>query len=221
MGAHTDPVWMADFPGDGATVIRGLDSKPICSVPHFRPHMETAANVALIELAPELFRSVCELVAVMRASDVKAATTCTTDDWDAALDDAQSLIDLLADDLVFIDPSVRDGIVVLPMPMMTPPATVLMFRAVDGDVTILVHADDDRKTTLGQWNISSSMFTFVHTFLQEDGPLCGVLRHEKKIVGEVAILPGRQFKLTLGEHVQSVELAADDITDIINLFQGS
>lgn len=104
MGAYTKPVWTEGFPEDGFTVISDLDGKPICLIPHTRPPAETAANVALITLAPELFRAVCDLVAVMRAADASmAGASCDRDDWDAALDDAQSLIDLLAEDLVFLD----------------------------------------------------------------------------------------------------------------------
>ena len=222
MGAYTKPVWMEDFPDDGVTVIRDLDGKPICLIPHTRPPAETAANVALITLVPELFRAVCELVAVMRASDAESMTTdtgCNSDDWDAALDDAQSLIDLLAEDLVFLDgPAAPDGIVILPMPAMNPPAVVLMLKALDGDVAVIVHADDHKKTLIGQWNISAALFNFVQTYLREDGPICGVLRHERKEVGEIGFMSG-QVVLKLGAQTQSVILTRDDLNDIVSLFE--
>lgn len=85
---------------DGHVVV-GPDGYAVCGLPHIaRTTDESTANAELIALAPELFRSICELVAVMRASDVEAnpGKTCDSDAWDTALDDAQALIDLLAED---------------------------------------------------------------------------------------------------------------------------
>lgn len=100
MSKHTKAPWMAVTMEDDYVVV-GLDGYAICGLPHIaRTTDETKANAELIALAPELFRSVCELVAVMRASDVEAnpGKSCDSDAWDAALDDAQALIDLLAED---------------------------------------------------------------------------------------------------------------------------
>lgn len=99
MSKHTKAPWMAVAMEDGHVVV-GPDGYAVCGLPHIaRTTDEATANAELIALAPELFRSVCELVAVMRASDVEAnpGKSCASDAWDAALDDAQALLDLLAE----------------------------------------------------------------------------------------------------------------------------
>lgn len=226
MAGYTQPAWLAERGNDNYIAIRDFASGNVIALlptdAAIRPQKETAGNAELIALAPELFRSVCELVAVMRDSDVELSPgkSVESEIWDAAMDEAQVLIELLAESGVTLnEASTPDGIVVLPLPMMTPPAVVIIFKAVDGDVTILVHADDDRKTLIGQWNVSSAMHGFVHTFLQEDGPLCGVLRHDKKIVGQISFLPGHRVELTLDDRSLTSELDPEDTADIINLFR--
>ena len=223
MGAYTNGPWWADATAD-VIVVRDSTGDSICGlnkVTGDRLPGEQEANAALISMAPELFRAVCELVDVMRSSDVEAKPprTCDSDDWDHALDEAEALIELLNEEGVSLDDPDPDGIVILPMPAMNPPVVVLMFKALDGDVAIIVHADDHKKTLIGQWNISAALFNFVQTFLREDGPICGVLRHERKVVGEIGFMSGGQVVLKLGAQTQSVILTRDDLNDIVSLFE--
>lgn len=101
MSKHTKAPWIVGVWGEGHIVL-DADGAPVCAMPGNlnRSAEEAAANAELVALAPELFRSVCELVAVMRASDVEVnpGKSCDSDAWDAALDDAQALLDLLAED---------------------------------------------------------------------------------------------------------------------------
>lgn len=230
MAGYTQPAWLTEH-GNYIAIRDFASGNVIALLPTdtaIRPLKETTGNAELIALAPELFRSVCELTRLTRQIiDLKISggtpddlTFSLCEEFDVALDDGEALIELLADSGISLEEtSTPDGIVVLPLPMMSPPATVLMFKAVDGDVTILVHADDVRKTLIGQWNISSAMHGFVHTFLQEDGPLCGVLRHEKKIVGQITFQPGHRIELTLDDYSLTTALDPEDTLDIINLFR--
>lgn len=112
-----------------------------------------------------------------------------------------------------------DSVVVILLPMV-PPMSVAAFRAVDGDIGFIVHADDAQKTFIGQYGIAPPLFAWARAALQDDGPLCGVLRDNRRIVGEIGFYPGRILKLTLGDQSQSVELAQEDIDDIVSLFGG-
>lgn len=102
MGAYTDAPWFAER-SEEAIVIRGPDGDSICAMRRItgdRSAEEQDANAALIALAPELFRSVRELISVMRRSDVESSDgkSCSGEEWDTALEDAQSLLDLLAEE---------------------------------------------------------------------------------------------------------------------------
>ena len=216
------------LPMDGGHLVLDADGALICALPDGeRPAEVVAANAELIALSSDLYRSVRNLVAVMRASCVETShgKSCDSDDWDAALEDAQSLIDLLADDCVVLDEAEgsADGLVVIPVPMMQPPVVVTAFKAGNGDVAFVVHADDERKTFIGQYGIAAPMFAWARSSLQEDGPLIAVLRNERQLVGEIGFFQGRVLKLrlnanTLNEQIHSVELAQEDLDDIINLF---
>lgn len=112
VATYTNPPWYKDG-NDEIIVIRGSDGDSICAMRRAtgdRLPEEQDANAALIYLAPELFRAVCDLVSVMRRTDVETAPSETVDseEWDAALDDAQALIDLLSDEGVLIDGWVVD-----------------------------------------------------------------------------------------------------------------
>lgn len=107
MAAQTNAPWWADK-SDEVTIIRGPEGDSICAMKRNtgdRLPEEQDANASLIALAPELFRSVCDLVSAMRKSDVEAAPgeSCPSDLWDDALEDAQALLDLLAEEGVFLD----------------------------------------------------------------------------------------------------------------------
>lgn len=222
MAGYTQPAWYDDRSNDNYITIRDFASgNVICLLPTdtaIRPIEETRGNAALIALVPELFRCVDDFEGSVldRTHGIEI-----DDELSDVIDDAQALLSLLAGAGVTVDEPPHDGIVVLPLPMMSPPATVLMFKTVDGNVTVLVHANDQPKTNIGQWNISSEMHSFVHTFLLEDGPLCGVLRHEKKVVGEITFMTGHLLKLTLGDCSLTTELDPEDTADIINLFRES
>lgn len=228
MAGYTKPIWIDDifnYVNEDYIAIRdGASGNIISLLPTdtaIRPIEETRCNAALIKLAPELFGCVCKLRTLMRDSDAEESTFkgVDSDDWDAALDEAEALIELLNEEGVSLDDPAPDGIVILPMPAMNPPVVVLMFKALDGDVAIIVHADDHKKTLIGQWNISAALFNFVQTFLREDGPICGVLRHERKVVGEIGFMSGGQVVLKLGAQTQSVILTRDDLNDIVSLFE--
>lgn len=223
MSKHTQGPWMA-VTMDGGRVVLDTDGAPVCALPDNlkRSAEEMAANAELIALAPELFRSVGELVAMMRASDVEkvgCGITCDSDDWDAALEEAQALLDLLAEDKDLLDDVTEtdDSLVVIPVPMMQPPVVVTAFKAGNGDVAFIVHADDEMKTFIGQYGIAPPLFAWARSSLTEDGPLCGVLR-DGMVVGEIGFYPGRILKVMIGEQAQSVELAQKDIDDIVSLF---
>lgn len=225
MSKYTKGPWMAvDL--DGGRLVVDTDGAPICALPTIkRSAEEVAANAELIALAPELFRAVCELVAVMRASDVESEPfqSLDSDTWDAALDEAQALIDLLADEGVTPEEA-ADGVVVIPVRAMQPPVVVTAFKSGNGDIGFIVHADDEHKTFIGQYGIAPPLFPFARTFLQANAPFCGVLRGPSGVVGEIAFLPGpilklRLFMNTSAEQVHSVELAQADIDDIVSLFR--
>lgn len=107
MATYTQPPWFKD--GDKEIIIiRGSDGDSIAAMRRAtgdRLPEEQDANAALMYLAPELFRAVVDLVSVMRRTDVETphADTCSGEEWDRALDDAQALIDLLADEGVQIE----------------------------------------------------------------------------------------------------------------------
>lgn len=113
MASYTNPPWFKD--GDEEIIIiRGSDGDSICAMRREtgdRLPGEQDANAALMYLAPELFRAVVDLVAVMRKADAEAAPyrgCVSSEEWDSALDDAQALIDLLADEGVKIEDWVPD-----------------------------------------------------------------------------------------------------------------
>lgn len=106
MAAYTNSPWWADK-GDEVTVIRGSDGDSICAMRRNsgdRLQEEQDANAALIAMAPEMFRSLHDLMRVMRKSDAEGAEGgCCSDEWDGALEDAEALIDLLTEEGVVID----------------------------------------------------------------------------------------------------------------------
>lgn len=108
MTTYTAPPWYMDGDDDEIIIIRGSDGDSICAMRRAtgdRLPNEQDANAALMYLAPELFRAVVDLVDVMSRSDIDTSSEliCSEDDLDRALDDAQALIDLLADEGVQID----------------------------------------------------------------------------------------------------------------------
>lgn len=110
MAEYTNPPRFKDG-NDEVIIIRGSDGDSICAMKRAtgdRLPEEQDANATLMYLAPELFRAVVDLVSVMRKSDVEIdqQTECTGEEWDRALDDAESLINLLGDEGVTISSEV-------------------------------------------------------------------------------------------------------------------
>lgn len=107
MATYTEPPWYKDS-NDETIIIRGSDGDSICAMRRAtgdRLPAEQDANATLMYLAPELFRAVVDLVSVMRKSDVEVCgigEVCDSEKWDRAIDDAEALIELLADEGVQI-----------------------------------------------------------------------------------------------------------------------
>lgn len=99
---HCTP-WYADI-REEVIVIRDRDGKWICSLPQAvdQERGDQEATAQLLAMAPELFANLHALVDVMRRSDAEqvpfAGARTTDDEWDDALEDAQALLDVLADD---------------------------------------------------------------------------------------------------------------------------
>lgn len=83
-------------------VVRDLDGGPVCAV--MRPRTDNASDdqealANLIALAPELYAQLAALVDMVRRCDAEMVgfpeAYCSDDEYDAALDDAQALLDLL------------------------------------------------------------------------------------------------------------------------------
>lgn len=112
MATYTQPPWYKDG-NEEVIIIRGSDGDSIAAMRRAtgdRLPEEQDANAALMYLTPELFRAVVDLVAVMRKSDVDTSADGGIDSeaWDSALEDADSLIDLLADEGVKVEDWVPD-----------------------------------------------------------------------------------------------------------------
>jgi len=224
MGVYTQPAWWPDFPANGSTVVRCPDGNAVCVIPHHRPPAEIAANATLIAMAPELLRAVGDLVDALlglRNAAIVSGSPFDMECSDAALDDAQAILDLLAEDGV--TPAAADCpadvMVVVPVPMAYPPVDVAAFKAGDGEVAFLVHTADQPRVFIGQYRIAHPLFAWARAALQFDGPLCGVLRDlGGAVVGEIGFYPGRLLKLAFGIREYSVELAQEDLDAIAKLF---
>ena len=100
----TNHPWWAD-PCDEFAVIRDKDGKAVCMIPRADDVNERLAQDAvaeLIALAPELFCRLHELASMVHRCDPEyvhrlEVPHCTDGEWDVALDDAQALLDLLAE----------------------------------------------------------------------------------------------------------------------------
>jgi len=85
---------------DGGHIITGPDGYAVCALPCIvRTAEEQLANAELIAMAPDLLYRLAELVDVVRRSDVENidANPVDSDDWDAALEEAETLLQLLAE----------------------------------------------------------------------------------------------------------------------------
>jgi hypothetical protein len=102
MSIINPPWWHDKIEMSGTGIIRAADGSVVCvlSAPNYENPADLEHNAALIALAPELGQALSALVSVMRKSDVEQSpgADCDSEEWDAALDDAQSLLDLLAED---------------------------------------------------------------------------------------------------------------------------
>lgn len=224
MSQHTQAPWMA-VAMDGGRVVIDTAGAPVCALPDNlrRDAEEMAANAELIALAPELFSCVGDLVdalLALRGAAIVSGMPIDLEGSDAALDDAQALLDLLAEAGITADDAGEssDGIVTIPLPMMTPPVVIAAFKTANGDIGFIVHADDERKTFIAQYGVSPALFAWARTTLQADGPLCGVLRDNRRVVGAIGFYPDRTLRLTLGGETHAVALAQEDLDDIVNLF---
>lgn len=104
---HYPLPWYAD-PGRVSHTVRDSDGGALCCLPPFEwarsISMEEQNKAAqLLALSPEILHSWLQLLDVMRRSDREFTQSldvpvATDEEWDAALDDAQGLFDLLADD---------------------------------------------------------------------------------------------------------------------------
>lgn len=89
MTTHTKGPWIPAV-ADGGALIIGPDGYAICALPCFaRPLAENLANAELIAMAPDSLFRLAELAGALRNGN--------DDDVVAALDEAETLIDLLAE----------------------------------------------------------------------------------------------------------------------------
>lgn len=100
MATYTNAPWWADI-GDDVIVVRGSDGDSICALKRNtgdRLPEEQDANANLLAMAPEMFRSMNQLISLMRKSDAEFADCgVNSEEWDAALEDAEALVDLLSE----------------------------------------------------------------------------------------------------------------------------
>lgn len=99
MSKHTKGPWLACV-SDGGHLVVGPDGYAVCALPSFvRGLDEQAANTELIAIAPDLLYRLAQLVSVVRRSDVENidAGTVDSDEFDAALEEAETLLELLAE----------------------------------------------------------------------------------------------------------------------------
>jgi hypothetical protein len=95
-------------PGRVSHTVHDRDGQPICTLPPFEwsraIDLDAQRRCAqLMAMAPELLHHLATLLDVMRRADREFTASqdlplTTDDEWTAALDDAGSLIDLLADE---------------------------------------------------------------------------------------------------------------------------
>ena len=104
MTPATNHPWWADV-GDDAIVIRDKDGAAVCEMQRpddINARTEQDAVAELVALAPELFARLHELARMVHCCDpeyvMQLEVPHSTDaDWDVALEDAQALLDLLAE----------------------------------------------------------------------------------------------------------------------------
>lgn len=89
MTTHTQGPWIPVV-ADGGPLVVAPDGYSICALSCFaRPPAENLANAELVAMAPDLLGRLAELAGALRNG--------SDDDIVAALDEAQTLIDLLAE----------------------------------------------------------------------------------------------------------------------------
>lgn len=102
MAAYSNAPWWADaISTDDIVLIRDANGEAVAGLmkmTDLRSPEEQEANAELITLAPEMFASLNALIRVMRKSDAENSDqACDSEEWDAALEDAEALIDLLSE----------------------------------------------------------------------------------------------------------------------------
>ena len=99
MSQHTQGSWMACVADAGHLVV-GPDGYAVCALPAIvRTPDEQSANAELIAMAPNLLVRLAHLVDVMPRADAEfgSGEIVYVDDYGAALEKAQTLLDLLAE----------------------------------------------------------------------------------------------------------------------------
>lgn len=99
MPKQTKGPWIPHV-ADGGHLIVGHDGYAVCALPCIvRTVEEQAANAELIAMAPDLLCRLAVLVKVVRRSDVEAvdAGGVDSDEYDTALEEAETLLELLAE----------------------------------------------------------------------------------------------------------------------------
>lgn len=99
MTTHTKGPWIPHV-ADGGHLVVGPDGNAVCALPCFvRSVEEVAANAELIAMAPDLLYRLAELVRVMRSLDAMNGnySSYQEDEYDAALEEAETLLELLAE----------------------------------------------------------------------------------------------------------------------------
>lgn len=108
MSKHTQGPWIPCV-ADGGFFVAGADGHAVCALPCFvRTVEEVAANADLIAMAPDLLYRLAWLVDVVRRSDVdlNPEECVDSEEYDAALEEAESLLDMLAESGITVgDPS--------------------------------------------------------------------------------------------------------------------
>jgi len=99
MSKQTKGPWIPHVT-DGGHLVVGPDGYAVCALPCFvRGVEEVAANAELIAMGPDLLYRLSVLVGVVRRSDVEKSPeeAVDSDEFDAALEEAETLLALLAE----------------------------------------------------------------------------------------------------------------------------
>lgn len=99
MSTHTPGPWIPVV-ADGGALVTAPDGYAVCALPSLvRDPAENLANAELIAMAPDLLRRLVDLASVVRRSGIDSidAEPVDADEYESALDEAETLIELLAE----------------------------------------------------------------------------------------------------------------------------